>query len=192
MAESHSADQWRRFLDGIASFFSVSRACLDAGISRSAAYARRDRDPKFAEQWEEARRIGAEVIEDEMVRRGVEGVERPVFFEGKQVATVREFSDATRLALAKGALAKRYGNRLEIDATVAVEVWERETEFELWKVVNLVQARMALNQGVPAGDRLLCALLAMARYRQLTGEVIDAEVVKPAKLLAPDNSDLIE
>lgn len=57
-------------------------------------YRRRERDPAFAEKWREAEEAGIDVLEDEMRRRALEGDERPIFYQGAQVGSYRQKSDA--------------------------------------------------------------------------------------------------
>ena len=53
----------------------------------------------FLRRWEDAWERGADLLEEEMWRRAREGVEKPVFYQGKVVGHVREFSDVLVLEL---------------------------------------------------------------------------------------------
>lgn len=83
----------RAFLITLAETCSVQKAVDAIGITRMTAYNWREADPEFAAEWEKAKAIGATVLVDEAVRRGHEGVDEPVFYEGKRVDTVRKYSD---------------------------------------------------------------------------------------------------
>lgn len=72
---------------------SVRRACAAAGMARSTAYRRRADDPDFARAWDDAVEDGTDHLEDEMVRRAVEGIDKPVFYKGEPVGHVRVYSD---------------------------------------------------------------------------------------------------
>ncbi len=87
------------FLAALAETCSVTKAVRAARISRSEIYNWRDEDPAFASSWEVAKQRGVCALEDEAVRRGAEGYEEPVFYEGAQVATVRKYSDNLLKAL---------------------------------------------------------------------------------------------
>ena len=50
------------------------------------------------------------LIEEEMRRRGIKGVVKPVFQKGEQVGSVREYSDNCLLAMARANIPKKYGN----------------------------------------------------------------------------------
>lgn len=71
----------------------VSRAATEAKICRSALYAWRREDEAFAAEWEDAFEEGSDRLEDEMLRRAVDGNEKPVYQQGKLVGHIREYSD---------------------------------------------------------------------------------------------------
>lgn len=61
---------WRKpFLKALEERFAVSWACDVAGISRKQAYSHREKDPEFAEAWDEALKIAKERLEAEAHRR---------------------------------------------------------------------------------------------------------------------------
>ena len=66
------------FLAALAETANVTSACRTAGISRVAAYAWRDDDPSFAEDWNKAVKLGTAALEDEAIRRARDGVDKPV------------------------------------------------------------------------------------------------------------------
>ena len=88
-----NSEHRRKFLETLAMTASVAMATRASGIYIMKWYRLRKSDPKFAAAWEEALDLGVRAIEDEMVRRAVHGNATPVFFQGKQVATVRRYSD---------------------------------------------------------------------------------------------------
>lgn len=100
------------FLAALAATCSVSRACEAAGIGRATVYEWRDEDPTFAARWEKAKAVGADILEDEAVRRAVEGVETPIYHEGKCVDTVHKYSDTLMIFLLKGAKPEVYKDRV--------------------------------------------------------------------------------
>ena len=100
-----------KFLGELRDGKSVTAACKAAGISRSAAYDWRNDDAAFGKTWDEALEAGTDRLEDEAHRRAVEGVERPVFQQGRQVGSVREYSDTLLLALLKARRPERFKDR---------------------------------------------------------------------------------
>ena len=81
------------FLMAIQSGLSVWAGCRAARVPRTTIYRWQKADAAFAASWQEAWANRKDVIRDAAFRRGVLGVERPVFQGGKQVGTVREYSD---------------------------------------------------------------------------------------------------
>jgi hypothetical protein len=88
-----TSEHRRKFLETLAMTASVAIAARASGIYVMKWYRLRKSDSKFAAAWEEALDLGVRGIEDEVVRRAVHGNATPVFFHGKQVATVRKYSD---------------------------------------------------------------------------------------------------
>lgn len=96
----------------------VTRACEAVDISRLCAYKWRDNDPEFAEAWDHAKQVGADVLEDEAIRRAHEGVDEPVFYKGKKLrTTVRKYSDTLLIFLLKGARPDKYRDNAKIEHT---------------------------------------------------------------------------
>ncbi|WP_374764277.1 helix-turn-helix domain-containing protein [Yunchengibacter salinarum] len=98
----------QRFLDALANGLSVSGAARMAGVSRQALYRLRARDDAFRAAWADGLASGADRIEDEAVRRAVDGVEKPVFRGGQIVGHVRDYSDTMLMFLLKARRPDRY------------------------------------------------------------------------------------
>ena len=96
------------FFAALALTGNVSAACDAADITRATAYKRRKGSAGFRERWEEAREEAADLLEAEAVRRAVEGVERPVFYQGKQCGVIPEYSDTLLIFLLKAARPEKY------------------------------------------------------------------------------------
>lgn len=86
----------------------VAEAARLVGIGRRTLYAWRAEDPAFAAACDEARQAYVDALETEADRRGVEGVIRPVFYKGEQVAEVREYSDTLLIFRLKGERPAKY------------------------------------------------------------------------------------
>jgi hypothetical protein len=70
------------FLDSLRQHSVVARACRDAGISSSTAYALRRSDADFAAAWDNAIEDATDALVDEARRRALYGVEEPVIHKG--------------------------------------------------------------------------------------------------------------
>lgn len=85
---------WHKpFLASLKAGSTLKDACAAAGISKQNAYQARQRDEAFAVAWAEAWEDGAEVMEAELFRRAVTGIDKPVYQGGKLVGVIREYSD---------------------------------------------------------------------------------------------------
>lgn len=82
------------FLQALADTCNVTMACHAAGMSSGAIYPLRKRDPAFRAQWTDALREGYSRLEAALLDRAINGIERPVMYGGKQVASVQHYSDA--------------------------------------------------------------------------------------------------
>ncbi len=76
-------------------------ACREVNVNRATVWQHRRRDPEFAEAEERALAVFRMPIAEEIRRRAIEGVERPVFHRGKEIGSIREYSDRLLLELAK-------------------------------------------------------------------------------------------
>lgn len=100
-----------RFLEVLGDCAIVTRAAEAAGGSRSAFYAWRREDADFARDWDQAVELGIAALEDEALRRVLDGIEEPVFYQGRQVATVRKFSDPLLMFMLRARKPGRYRER---------------------------------------------------------------------------------
>lgn len=71
------------FLKAYALSANLSKAARDAGIVRDLHYQWMREDPFYPDLFEQCRREAAQSLEDEAVRRGKEGIEQPVIYQGK-------------------------------------------------------------------------------------------------------------
>lgn len=95
--------------------YTVSRACQEAGISMPTLVNWRRDSEEFDKKIKTAIEIGTDYIEDEMRRRAVDGVDRPVFQQGECVGFIREYSDSLLQAIVGGRRPHIYGKqRLEM------------------------------------------------------------------------------
>lgn len=93
---------------------SVARACEAIDVARLTAYRWRADDPQFAKDWEQAKAIGLEALEDEALRRAFEGVSEPIYYLGRNVDTIKKYSDTLAIFLLKGGMPEKYRERSEV------------------------------------------------------------------------------
>ena len=92
----------------------VRSSCDAAGIGRATYYRERQRNAAFAEAADAAIRDAVELVYAEAWRRAVNGVEVPVFWDGKVVGTITRYSDRLLEKLL-------YANAHHLDANGAVD-----------------------------------------------------------------------
>lgn len=101
------------FLEALRAIPNVSRACKLAGISRPVMYEAKAADPTLADEWDDAIDQGIEAMEAEAMRRAIEGIDKPVFYQGDEVALLREYSDTLMIFLLKAHRPEKYQDRLK-------------------------------------------------------------------------------
>lgn len=104
----------------------VSKAARAAGIARNAAYDHKKSDEAFSDAWDTVIETVCDQAEEELFRRAVKGIKKPVFYKGQMVATVREFSDQLIMFYLKH---KRKSFRDSLDLNVNIrELSDEELE----------------------------------------------------------------
>jgi len=97
------------FLEWLASTGQVVLSAKKAGYTTPMAlYKKRREDEDFAQRWEEALQQATDTLEDEAIRRARDGVDEPVFYQGRQVGTVTKYSDQLLQFLLRGNKPKKY------------------------------------------------------------------------------------
>lgn len=93
---------WAKFLAALSQSGNVLLSCKAAGLkSRNTAYVHRRKSPRFARRWDDALEDATDILEAEARRRGVRGIDRPVFYKGEQCGVVKEYSDTLLVLLLK-------------------------------------------------------------------------------------------
>jgi hypothetical protein len=103
----------RGFLAAFSQYGNVTRAAEAAGCDRHSHALWLKKDPAYAEAFEQAKAMACDRIEQEIYRRGVEGWDEPVWYEGRQVGMLRRYSDTLLIFLAKGMMPQKYRDRAE-------------------------------------------------------------------------------
>jgi hypothetical protein len=114
---SFNGNRINSFLHHLGITGSVSLAATRAGLDRRALYHRRDRDEAFAARWDEALNLGIDRLQDDAMRRALEGTPRGVWRNGKQVGSVRQFDNRLLQFLLKAHRPDTYGDRSKAGAS---------------------------------------------------------------------------
>lgn len=89
----------RTFLTHLRATGNVTAAAEEAGVSRSSAYALKKADADFRAAWDDAMESALDDLEAELMRRAIEGTEKPVFYGGEPVGSIRSYSDSLAMFL---------------------------------------------------------------------------------------------
>lgn len=103
-----------KFLEALRKTCNVSSAAKSSGLGRTAAYAWRKDDAKFASDWDEAIAEASDLLEEEAMRRAMKGVKRPIVQGGRVITHVTEYSDTLLIFLLKGAKREKYAERKDV------------------------------------------------------------------------------
>lgn len=146
------------FLECLARTGSQAKACVAGECSMETVRVTRKSDPEFAAAWNEAMEQYRGVIETEIHRRAIEGVEKPIYQQGVRVDQhdVREYSDQL-LSLHARRHIPDYREKIQVDAQhsgtlhVGLEALEglpRELRDRLKGI--LLEARAPSSGGLPS------------------------------------------
>ena len=161
-AEQRTVKKKRLFLALFAALGNVSAAAEKAGVGRRTVYDWIAEDTEFKDAFNEARETAADGLELEARRRAVDGSERPVFQGGKQVGTVREYSDRLLEVLLRANRPEKFTERLRSEHSgpdggpVKIETGERRridltklTDAQLEEYEGLLEQMIALEDSLP-------------------------------------------
>lgn len=109
------AESWLLFLQKLSEHGHIQKALDLVGISRVQLWRRRRDDPDFRAMFHEAQEIASESLEDEAQRRAVQGVNKPVFWQGDIVGHQIEYSDGLLTFLLKGLKPEKYRDRVSTE-----------------------------------------------------------------------------
>lgn len=104
----------KRFLANFAKLGNITYAAKAAGIDRTCHYDWLEKDEAYAERFHSAQEEAADLLEAEVLRRGVKGVIEPVFYKGEICGRVRKYSDVLLIFLLKGTRPEKFRDKMEI------------------------------------------------------------------------------
>ena len=129
-AKKRRAPAWRKvFLEALRNTSNVTLAAHTAGVHRNTAYAAKDDNPDFSEQWEDALALAESGMEEEARRRAMDGVLEPIYYQGEAVGAIRKFSDGMLMFLLKAHNPKKYRENMRVERSGKVDTGPRKVEF---------------------------------------------------------------
>jgi len=135
------------FLEQLTDTGSVHRAAATAGLKLGSLYARRRRNKRFAAKWAQALEPVFDRLRDEGLGRALEGEERPVFRNGREVGTVRHYDNRLLRDMLRDHAAQLARARAAAETTAADDFARRLADAE--KRAAILDARRATGQ-IPA------------------------------------------
>lgn len=111
-----------KFLEALSQGYTVAYAAQVSGRTKGRWYQIRSEDEEFKQIWDEAVEIGTEYIEDEARRRAVDGVTKPVFYQGEVCGHVQEYSDTLLVQLLKARRPEKYRENINHNHTGNITV----------------------------------------------------------------------
>ena len=111
-SDGWTADRQEAFLKVLASCGCVSHACRAVGMSRESAYQLYNRPAAsgFRRGWDAALDCSLPLVEDQAWSRAVNGVPRPIFYQGEQVGEYRHYDERLTMFLLRFRRPHRYGD----------------------------------------------------------------------------------
>jgi len=108
-------DDWSSlFLEDLRQYGNIKHAAEQAGIDRSTAYKARHRNKRFSTAWDEAMEDATDLLEGEARRRGYEGTDHPIIYQGEITDTYKEYSDTLLIFLLKAHRPEKFRDRYDI------------------------------------------------------------------------------
>jgi len=150
----------------------IATACKGAGTTYRTYYDWLEKDAEFAEAVADAKRMVGERLEIEAHRRGVLGVPRAVYHQGKVVGYEREYSDTLLRTLLAANLPEKYGKQARDNYNTQINIGARGGDAADGETPISPQRQAML-------DRLRAIILgAYPEARQLENAAHEAKPVK--------------
>jgi hypothetical protein len=141
-----------KFLEGLARGLSVTGSAQLAGVNRQSVYVWRKADAAFAAAWDEAVESGTDMLEDEVLRRALEGTQEPAISMGKVVfqdgapLLLRKYADGLAQFLLRGRRRDKFSDRQDVTLKGVVETTDGQRSAR-----DLVTERLA-----QLSERVIC------------------------------------
>lgn len=145
-----------RFFAALENGHPVRAACAAADYVRSCVYVWRKHDADFAARWAQAIEIAGDLLEEEADRRGRDGYDEPVFYQGEERGAKRKYSDALLLARLKAIRPDQYREKITMPTVGQQNVTVVLRDFSLEALVQKAVRGEAIDPAeVPARLRAL-------------------------------------
>lgn len=142
----------KRFLDSFGRTGNFTQACMDAGYSgTSTIYRLLKSDPDFKRRFDELDDRVGDMLESVAIDRAVNGVEEPVFYQGREVGGVVKYDNTLLMNLLKARNRRYKPNAAGGGTTIGIAIIPMGGSAQDWeaqaKAVHAQQLSMAEAQG---------------------------------------------
>lgn len=110
------------FIDALRDGKSVTAAAAFAGVGRTTVYEHRESNEVFRKFWDDAIESGTDRLEDEALRRALEGTDEPVYQGGVNVGSIRKYSDTLTIFLLKARRPEKFRDNVDIKHSGRVQL----------------------------------------------------------------------
>jgi len=126
-----------KYLTFLAKYGLVSKAAAYAGVSSETARLHRQANDDFAAAHDEALEIFRDSLENEALRRAIDGWDEPVYQKGELVGTIHRHSERMMELLLKANLPNKYRDNIKVEGAgqggvlfmpkpLTVDAWEQQ------------------------------------------------------------------
>ncbi|MBU1800633.1 MAG: terminase [Bacteroidetes bacterium] len=138
----------KTFLEHYVKLCVKGKAATAAGVTRRTVDHWIESDKEFKEEFESAKKGVIEMLEAEAIRRAYDGIDKPVFYKGKQVSVIQEYSDLLLIFLLKANDPAKYRERYEISGAGggSLEV-DIDPKSKLISALDSLSARIGAAEG---------------------------------------------
>lgn len=148
----------RAFLLAYAECGNITEASQLCDISRQRHYDWMRKDPEYPALFKAAHEQFCDKLEKEIYRRAVRGTNRPVFYQGRQVGKIREYSDTLLIFRAKGEMPDKYRERTDVSlggkdgGPIEVNLLDQAKQQLLSRILSVAARRGAAPDDRPGPD----------------------------------------
>lgn len=130
----------------------VALACSAIGASTGWLKRWMREDPRVDATIKDAMDTGTAVLESEMIRRAIHGVDEPIFYKEEQIGTKKKYSDTLLIKALESRKRDVYGKVVDVNQNINVKVM---TDDELDSKISMLAERLGMQLALPAPDEAI-------------------------------------
>jgi len=127
----------QEFLDLLETNSNISLSARTVGISRSTIDYHRRNYPEFNTACEEALVVAVDYLEAEVMRRGFQGVEKDIYYQGTVVGQEKQYSDTLALRTLEANRPLKWFSKTSVDLKGDVSVTNSDAKMNLLSMLGI-------------------------------------------------------